>query len=166
METPDVPEGLSQFGPPVFVTDDQDWRFVAVERTGGEPDAVLVFSRNGTVQLRTEALSRPPDPRWLDIKNVQAASINRPDASPTVWASVEVADAQADVFLDGEAIHVNLLQSYRTPGVALTAETFRFTLEREGRRLTVAGVAAEFEGLRLRTWRHSESERFGGNGCR
>lgn len=161
MSTPDLSEELRQFGPPVFVTDDLAWRVAAVEHTGGRPDAVVVLSRNGALVLRTECLSRPPEPRWVDIKNVQAASMHRPDTTNEQSEAVEVADKEAEVFVDDRAVHVRVLCSHPSPGIALTAETFRLTVEIDGRRLTVAGDAPELKGLRLRTLSDWESCRPG-----
>lgn len=151
MSQPDLLARLKQLGPPIFVTDDDDWRVVGVEGSRGKPDAVLVFSRNGGLTLRTERLSREAQPTWVNVKNMQMASVHRPDATPAEWDAVTMEVEQTTLVVDDVALPVPVLRSRQTPSLALTSEVGLCTLEFAGRRLVVAGCLQEFRRLRVKS---------------
>lgn len=133
---------------------------VGVEGRNGEPDAVLVFSRNGGLTLRTECLTVEAQPTWVNVKNIQMASVHRPDATSADWDAVMVEEEPATLVIDGVVVRVQMLRSRQTPSMALTSEVGHCALEFDGRRLVISGHLGEIVGLHVKTLHDLDAARF------
>ena len=146
---------LITFGPPLFVTDDDEWRLAGFDGSQADqgPRQAVVVAHRGALDIRT---GEPPElwgqPRYADVRNVRAASLNRPGGSTLAEQSQVLAvDDYVQILLDGESTTVRVLRSRQTLAAPLVSETFRFRLTHSGRSLSVAGHLSALTGLRIRS---------------
>jgi hypothetical protein len=111
---------LHRFGPPLFVPGGP-WWVAAIENTGGQPDAALVFGGDGEVEVRTKSLARGITPISIRVRNVQGASVDlgrtplpSPEEFRSRWDKVIVEEVERDIAIDGEQFRVRALQSHNT----------------------------------------------------
>jgi hypothetical protein len=131
---------LHQFGAPLFVPSGT-WWVAGIEGTPTQPDGVVVFGAAGEVEVRTELLTRTPQPLSTRIRNVQTASVNSPD--PTIRSQYErviVDEVERDVSVNGAAQRVRLLASHNS---------FNFHLIAGGRLIHAAGALEALDTLRI-----------------